>query len=349
MELTNKILDTALLSELAYLKLENEYFKDKNYSLDNINKFFNSKDDEGKPLDYGIDDSRKQAIIDLLANYTIVDFKNIPTSFAGLNDLQAMLLRDKEGNTTIAFRGTDGISDIAIDALMLQGGYTNQMYSALQWVRDLKSSGMLTGNVTITGHSLGGSLAQLVGYDTGYETYTYNAFALQRNEAIEVLGEKTTDNIINLQLGEDIVSGLGSQIGGAGEGIIHDIIDNIGTVVPSAYTKYLDVGNILLQGSINYIKDTINKSHLGQLVTLFDIDDVSISDLITDHFMSGFSSAFELYRSNNIDLSDIFMTEDIQEINTQLGYILANANMNIDVEGMPKAVENRGQVMNFHF
>ena len=65
--------------------------------------------------------------------------------------------------------------------------------------------------------------------------------------------------------------------------------------------------------------------------------------------MSGFSSAFELYRSNNIDLSDIFMTEDIQEINTQLGYILANANMNIDVEGMPKAVENRGQVMNFHF
>ena len=161
MELTNKILDTALLSELAYLKLENEYFKDKNYSLDNINKFFNSKDDEGKPLDYGIDDSRKQAIIDLLANYTIVDFKNIPTSFAGLNDLQAMLLRDKEGNTTIAFRGTDGISDIAIDALMLQGGYTNQMYSALQWVRDLKSSGMLTGNVTITGHSLGGSLAQL--------------------------------------------------------------------------------------------------------------------------------------------------------------------------------------------
>ena len=52
MELTNKILDTALLSELAYLKLENEYFKDKNYSLDNINKFFNSKDDEGKPLDY---------------------------------------------------------------------------------------------------------------------------------------------------------------------------------------------------------------------------------------------------------------------------------------------------------
>ena len=39
-ELTNKILDTALLSELAYLKLENEYFKDKNYSLDNINKFF---------------------------------------------------------------------------------------------------------------------------------------------------------------------------------------------------------------------------------------------------------------------------------------------------------------------
>jgi hypothetical protein len=107
MELTNKILDTALLSELAYLKLENKYFENKPYSLDNIEEFFNSKDDEGKPLDYGIDDSRKQAIINLLGNYTIVDFKNIPTSFAGLNDLQAMLLKDKEGNTTIAFRGTD--------------------------------------------------------------------------------------------------------------------------------------------------------------------------------------------------------------------------------------------------
>ena len=56
----------------------------------------------------------------LLRNYTIIDFKNIPTSFAGLNDIQAMLLKDKDGNTTISFRGTDGISDIAIDALMLQ-------------------------------------------------------------------------------------------------------------------------------------------------------------------------------------------------------------------------------------
>ncbi len=126
MELTNKILDTALLSELAYLKLENKYFENKPYSLENITNFLtnNNKDTTG------IDDNRDEAIIDLLRNYTIIDFKNIPTSFAGLNDIQAMLLKDKDGNTTISFRGTDGISDIAIDVLMFQGGYTNQMYSA---------------------------------------------------------------------------------------------------------------------------------------------------------------------------------------------------------------------------
>lgn len=57
MELTNKILDTALLSELAYLKLENKYFENKPYSLENITNFLtnNNKDTTG------IDDNRDEA------------------------------------------------------------------------------------------------------------------------------------------------------------------------------------------------------------------------------------------------------------------------------------------------
>jgi hypothetical protein len=79
MELTNKILDMALLSELAYLKLENKYFKDEDYSFEIVRGFLR---DNNKDIT-GIDDNRDEAIIDLLRNYTIVDFVNIPTKKKG--------------------------------------------------------------------------------------------------------------------------------------------------------------------------------------------------------------------------------------------------------------------------
>ncbi|MCD8545094.1 MAG: DUF2974 domain-containing protein [Sulfurospirillum cavolei] len=171
MQLTNQVKQSALLSELAYLKLEDAYWtievdgKIPSYSnIKDIETFLTGVNSEGKPYTTGIDDSRDSEMLALLSNYTIVDFKNIPTTISGLNDMQAMLLRDKEGNTVISFRGTEGLSDAAIDALMLTGVYTNQM-SAITWVQELQASGQLTGNVTITGHSLGGALAQYVAYD----------------------------------------------------------------------------------------------------------------------------------------------------------------------------------------
>ena len=60
MNFSEDIKNLGLLSELAYLKLENDFFKDQKFSKDNINSFFDQKDEDGNPINTGIDDSNKR-------------------------------------------------------------------------------------------------------------------------------------------------------------------------------------------------------------------------------------------------------------------------------------------------
>lgn len=79
MQLTNQVKQCALLAELAYLKLENAYWSTPNndgyipqYSnFDDLKTFL-----ENNPKSItDINDSSDSAMLALLSNYTIVDFK----------------------------------------------------------------------------------------------------------------------------------------------------------------------------------------------------------------------------------------------------------------------------------
>ena len=192
MQITQKIIDQGLLSELAYLKLENyESFKHKKYAT--LNDLINSGDmsEVGKFISdnpkstTGIDDSRDQDMLELLKSYTIDKFVTMPSG------MQAMVLIKNDGSgITAAFRGTQTgdwrelSKDGKSDGEMALGHEIQQMKDALSFFKNVEAEYDNIAPITITGHSLGGAKAQYVAYKSGtkYETYTYNGFGIKKGE-----------------------------------------------------------------------------------------------------------------------------------------------------------------------
>jgi VCBS repeat-containing protein len=173
-------------------------------------------------------------------NYTVIETQDtlIGASNPNLYGFQAMLLKDSDNKYVIAFRGTEGewfptyqtLADFLTDGSMAAGNFVNQMKLALGFVdkalNTYRDKGLTTNNLTFTGHSLGGSLAQIAGYTFGSETYTYNPFGAQRsvqdddyNDALTELGlssRATTSNITNIvNVGgnfSDPLTGVGSHL-----------------------------------------------------------------------------------------------------------------------------------------
>jgi len=121
----------------------------------------------------------------------------------------------------VAYRGTDGFGDITPDLQIAFGtNVPNQYYQAKQFYDDVARK-TVDDNYqppTITGHSLGGGLAQLVGAVTGAPTVTFNApgaqSTLESNPfTFGDLAGQTFDNIFNYNARFDQVSKVGEQIG----------------------------------------------------------------------------------------------------------------------------------------
>ena len=168
-----------LLAELAYLKLESENFinpktKEKldYHNNSHLVNFIN----QGKEIS-DIDISHQKLMTNLLKDYEIVDFKS--DDGLGESDFQGMLLKEKAtGEYVIAFRGTDGKMDAAVDAGMANPilNHNFQLNEAKDFVNDMKEKYNISNdNLTLTGHSLGGILVQQVAATEHIKGYTYNA------------------------------------------------------------------------------------------------------------------------------------------------------------------------------
>ena len=113
---------------------------------------------------------------DFANRYTVLAVSNNPNGFS------ATLFTDTSGNKYLSIRGSDDIPDVNDDFWngLVAGRVPPQYESLVAFFENLKASGQITvsDKVVVTGHSLGGALAQmLTATYPSYidETYTYNS------------------------------------------------------------------------------------------------------------------------------------------------------------------------------
>ena len=83
----------------------------------------------------------------------------------------------KDGKVVIAMRGTNDKDDLANDVDMAKKKLPNQYADAQKFYEKVKKD-FTNQEIVFTGHSLGGSLAQLMSNKTGHETVTFNAYGV---------------------------------------------------------------------------------------------------------------------------------------------------------------------------
>lgn len=97
------------------------------------------------------------------------------TSFSTNNGFQATVYKN-ENNIVISYRGSDTAIDFfGSDRQMYFGELPSQYKNANEVYQQVKKA-YPNFNITVTGHSLGGSLAQLVSAQNGCQAVTFNAY-----------------------------------------------------------------------------------------------------------------------------------------------------------------------------
>jgi Ca2+-binding RTX toxin-like protein len=219
MSTIKEYLDYAELAQASYgLKLKEGMFgKDNADYVDELSR----KDSSGK-----INFSQVQA--ENFSNRYEVLATSTQYGIGDASSFDAILFLDQDtGKKILAIRGSQEVTDYVVDAGLGISGLVygqnvslNNFYDAL--VSDNKLS--LTDKVDVTGHSLGGYLAQLFTASHSYavdNAYTYNAPGIGglNQEIQELFGLKNqsdyNDKITNLyaENGSEFVAGLGVMLG----------------------------------------------------------------------------------------------------------------------------------------
>lgn len=146
-----------------------------------------------------------------------------------MSGFQAATYRHENGQIVVAFAGTDSALDVAVD---VKGVFvpTQQQADAVQYtLNELQKHGK---SLMLTGHSLGGALAQISSLMYGLNAVTFNSAAL--NNPARLIGKYRASGsarVINLYVsGEGVgaASHLGVFAANVGEDIAMDVNPGVG-------------------------------------------------------------------------------------------------------------------------
>lgn len=173
--------------------------------------------DEAKNLsDYIYNPDTKQSLIP--QGWTKI--AKFDSNIAGTNTGLYAEAFEKDGKVIIVSRGTDNPPDINSDAQMIldkkpaQYDDLNNFYNSLK--NDPNGDKLAGKEVIFAGHSLGGSLSQLMAASTGKEAITFNAYGTE--PLMSVIGQSSdasvySNRVINYVVSSDLVGNAGTQIG----------------------------------------------------------------------------------------------------------------------------------------
>ncbi|MDD5387552.1 MAG: Calx-beta domain-containing protein [Sulfuricurvum sp.] len=197
------------------------------------------------------------------ATYTIIDSSDT------LTDMQALLLKNEStGQFVIAFRGTEGTTgDIISDILNGVANYNPQIADARAFVQkalDNPDYNIMTSNLILTGHSLGGMLTQAIGAELKIPGYAFNPYGMERIESMP--GAMS------------LLTALG-PVGVLAQILSYDILIKMGVSAPNAewaknniFTiSYTDSG--ALNGDIlSNLATSLTSGHIGTFIPLIGED-----------------------------------------------------------------------------
>lgn len=219
--------------------------------LDGTNPTLDASD-----LSYEFEKARIKGATDreVLDKYSDTENKIMPENFQYLSSFRdpetgtsGVAFRDKpSGKTIIAFTGTNPNSDLVNDAIMADGfgiafGMGHHYGPAYQFYEDvLKKNNLNPEDVILTGHSLGGNLAQRVALKyNAPKTIVYNAaplyipaglsiFSAKNIAAIESDKANFTGNITRITTKKDPLNNISDLVGGVYVGKEYVIPDSGG-------------------------------------------------------------------------------------------------------------------------
>ena len=120
---------------------------------------------------------------------------------------------EKDGRIVVAFRGSDDAADLASDFAMLSGRTPQQLEDAVAFVDRIKAQ-YPDANIVVTGHSLGGSLTEMVA--SRYEDVVGITFdAVGTKGIVEATGGALKDNhnTVNYIVHGDVISNADAHVG----------------------------------------------------------------------------------------------------------------------------------------
>ncbi len=135
--------------------------------------------------------------------------KQLPSGF-----FAATFFKQGTGEYVVAFRGTepDDVGDLTADLDIARKTLPRQYPEAIAFAANTVGK-LKVRDFSITGHSLGGALATVVGAGTGKTTVAFNGPGMKKALAKSNLNLSRTDNIYNYRSSHDPVSGYGELVG----------------------------------------------------------------------------------------------------------------------------------------
>lgn len=198
--------------------------------------------------------------------YTVI--KEFTNKITGLN----CYFLSVKGNNVLCFVGSHGVQDIVDDYKLFKGQMPVQAKQGLAIYKELQQK---YSNILVTGHSLGGSVAQVIGATYGCLTYCFSPFGMGQHI------NKTCKNIINYGVETDIVYmiNLEYQIG---EIFLIESDKTNSSFFCNHNLNYLELGNKMLRVTLLF------NGHLLQDYPAFSkaklVDQAVLQKAIVQHY-----------------------------------------------------------------